>query len=88
MVGKALQLGRDNVSLAGVVGKRYGTIFHMVPDPANKKIFQLQVAQQIVDFEGLFLTGRLWLCLPNGGEDSGGFGHNSSVRKKGLSGET
>ena len=46
------------MSLAGVVGQRYGTIFQMVPDPANRKLFQLQVAEQIVDFEGLFLTGR------------------------------
>ena len=53
-----LQLGRDNVSLAGVVGHPYGTIFHMLPDPANRKIFQLKVADQVVDFEGLFLTGR------------------------------
>jgi hypothetical protein len=33
---QTLQLGRDNVSLAGVVGEPYGTIFHMVPDPANR----------------------------------------------------
>jgi hypothetical protein len=46
------------VSLSGIVGHRYGTIFQMVPDLANRKLFQLEVAKEVLDFEGLFLTGR------------------------------
>ena len=33
-----------------MVGQRYGTIFQMVPDPANRKLFQLQVAEQMSDY--------------------------------------
>jgi hypothetical protein len=40
------------------VGQRYGTIFHMVPDKTNRKLFQLEVAKEVLDFERLFLTGR------------------------------
>jgi len=60
---KNLQLGRDIVNLAGVIGEKYGTTFEMVPSPTNKKQFELKVAQEVVDFEDLFLTGE-------GGQDN------------------
>jgi len=55
---KNLQLGRDIVNLEGVVGEKYGTTFEMVPNPDNKKQYFLRVADEVVDFESLFLTGE------------------------------
>eukprot|EP00088_Acartia_fossae_P004536 TRINITY_DN11946_c0_g1_i1.p1 TRINITY_DN11946_c0_g1~~TRINITY_DN11946_c0_g1_i1.p1 ORF type:complete len:456 (-),score=104.00 TRINITY_DN11946_c0_g1_i1:59-1426(-) len=60
---KTLLLGRDTVSMSGVVGKKYGTTFEMVSDPKNKKQFQLVEANEVIDFESLFLTGE-------GGQDN------------------
>ena len=40
---KHLQLGRDMINLAGIVGHKYGTTFKMVSDPENKKSFKLEV---------------------------------------------
>jgi len=60
---KCLQLGRDIVSMEGIEGKKYGTTFEMVSNPKNKKQFQLVEANEIVDFEELFLTGE-------GGQDN------------------
>jgi len=60
---KNLQLGRDVVSMAGLLGKKYGTTFEMVAHPTKKKIFELKKADEVVDFESLFLTGE-------GGQDN------------------
>jgi len=58
-----VQLGRDVVSMAGLVGEKYGTTFEMKANPANKKQFLLVKADQVIDFEELFLTGE-------GGQDN------------------
>ena len=52
---KHLQLGRDMINLAGIVGHKYGTTFKMVSDPENKKSFKLEVAEEVNHLENLFM---------------------------------
>ena len=55
---KPLQLGRDLVNLAGMLGHKFGTTFKMVSDPDNKKCFKLEVAEEVNHLESLFMPGE------------------------------
>ena len=55
---KNLQLGRDQLNLSGIVGHKYGTTFKMVSDHSNNKCFKLEVAEEVTNFENLFMNGE------------------------------
>jgi len=55
---KNLQLGRDHLNLSGIVGHKYGTTFKMVSDHSNNKCFKLEVAEEVTNFENLFMNGE------------------------------
>jgi len=55
---KNLQLGRDLINVKGVVGKTFGTTFKMVSDHQSNKCFKLEVADEILNFEALFMNGE------------------------------
>ena len=55
---KNLQLGRDQVNLSGIVGHKYGTTFKMVSDHSNNKCFKLEVAEEVTNFENIFMNGE------------------------------
>merc|ERR1712079_896703 len=55
---KNLQLGRDLINMNGIVGKPFGTTFKMVSDHQNNKCFQLEVAEEVLNFEALFMNGE------------------------------
>jgi len=55
---KNLQLGRDHLNLSGIVGAKYGTTFKMVSDHSNNKCFKLEVAEEVTNFENLFMNGE------------------------------
>ena len=55
---KNLQLGRDIVNLSGIVGHKYGTTFKMVSDHGSNKCFKLEVAEEVTNFENLFMNGE------------------------------
>jgi len=71
---KNLQLGRDLINMSGVVGKTFGTTFKMVSDHQNNKCFQLEVAEEILNFEALFMNGE-------SGEDNRDLVDNESSQK-------
>eukprot|EP00092_Neocalanus_flemingeri_P009600 GFUD01010332.1.p1 GENE.GFUD01010332.1~~GFUD01010332.1.p1 ORF type:complete len:709 (-),score=185.19 GFUD01010332.1:1548-3674(-) len=71
---KNLQLGRDLINLSGIVGKTYGTTFKMVSDHKNNKCFQLEVAEEVQNFEALFMNGE-------SGEDNRDLVDNESSQK-------
>ena len=54
---KNLQLGRDVVNLSGIVGQPYGTTFQMVSDHKNNKCFKMEVPEEVVSLEDLFMNG-------------------------------
>ena len=60
---KNLQMGRDIVNLSGIVGHKFGTTFKMVSDHKNNKCFNLEVVEEVVTLEDLFMNGE-------GGEDN------------------
>ena len=60
---KNLQMGRDIVNLSGIVGHKFGTTFKMVSDHKNNKCFNLEVVEEVVTLEDLFMSGE-------GGEDN------------------
>ena len=55
---KNLQLGRDHLNLSGIVGHKYGTTFKMVSDHSSNKCFKLEVAEEVTNFENLFMNGE------------------------------
>ena len=55
---KNLQLGRDFVNLSGIEGHKYGTTFKMVSDHSNNKCFKLEVAEEVTNFENVFMNGE------------------------------
>ena len=54
---KNLQLGRDVVNLSGIVGQPYGTTFQMVSDHKNNKCFKMEVPEEVISLEDLFMNG-------------------------------
>jgi len=71
---KNLQLGRDLINMNGIVGKPFGTTFKMVSDHQNNKCFQLEVAEEVLNFEALFMNGE-------SGEDNRDLVDNESSQK-------
>jgi len=71
---KNLQLGRDLINLSGIVGKTFGTTFKMVSDHQNNKCFKLEVAEEVQNFEALFMNGE-------SGEDNRDLQNNESSQK-------
>jgi len=71
---KNLQLGRDLINMNGIVGKPFGTTFKMVSDHQNNKCFQLEVADEVLNFEALFMNGE-------SGEDNRDLVDNESSQK-------
>jgi len=71
---KNLQLGRDLINMNGIVGKHFGTTFKMVSDHQNNKCFQLEVADEVQNFEALFMNGE-------SGEDNRDLVDNESSQK-------
>ena len=71
---KNLQLGRDLLNMNGIVGKPFGTTFKMVSDHQNNKCFQLEVAEEVQNFEALFMNGE-------SGEDNRDLVDNESSQK-------
>jgi len=71
---KNLQLGRDLINLSGIVGKTFGTTFKMVSDHQNNKCFKLEVAEEVQNFEALFMNGE-------SGEDNRDLVDNESSQK-------
>jgi len=71
---KNLQLGRDLINMNGIVGKPFGTTFKMVSDHQNNKCFQLEVADEVLNFEALFMNGE-------SGEDNRDLLDNESSQK-------
>jgi len=71
---KNLQLGRDLINMNGIVGKTFGTTFKMVSDHQNNKCFQLEVAEEVQNFEALFMNGE-------SGEDNRDLVDNESSQK-------
>jgi len=55
---KNLQLSKDIVNLSGIVGQRFGTTFKMVSDHSKNKCFQLEVAEEVKNFENIFMNGE------------------------------
>jgi len=71
---RTLQLGRDVVSMEGLVGHKYGSAFEMVGSKSKKRIFDLVKTNEVVDFEELFLTGE-------GGQDNRDLGDTEGSQK-------
>jgi len=55
---KNLQLSKDIVNLSGIVGQRFGTTFKMVSDHSKNKCFKLEVAEEVKNFENIFMNGE------------------------------
>ena len=50
-----VQLSRDNIELVNVIGHPYGSAFKMVPHESKKKLWKVELTNEITDFETLFL---------------------------------
>jgi len=55
---KNLQLGKDLINISAIVGSKFGTTFKMVSDHSKNKCFKLEVAEEVHNFESLFLNGE------------------------------
>jgi tRNA (adenine-N(1)-)-methyltransferase non-catalytic subunit len=49
-----VQLGRDCIDLSQILGQRYGSTFKMITHETKKKCWQVDLTNELIDFESLF----------------------------------
>ena len=50
-----VQLGRDSIEMKNILGHPYGSAFKMVPHDSKKKWWKVEITDEVIDFETIFL---------------------------------
>ena len=51
-----VNLSRDSIELKNVIGHPFGSAFRMVPHESKKKLWKVELTEEILDFEEVFLS--------------------------------